>query len=74
MSMKKIFWTQLNPLERLDRYIHTLWLLVLAVMVLFLRVEFMMALFLSGVLIFTAYLEYKSIKKKALEFEKQNKG
>ena len=51
--MKKIFWTQLNPLERLDRYIHTLWLLVLAVMVLFLRVEFMLALFLSGVLIFT---------------------
>lgn len=63
--MKKLLWTSLNPTEKLHRFQHSLWLLGLAILVLFLKLEILQACLISGLLLLGAYDEYKRLKRKA---------
>lgn len=67
--MKKIFWTSLNPTEKFKRFVHMLCFLLLAVLIVLLKLYFMDALLITGVMLACSYVEYKKLKKNALEFE-----
>lgn len=69
--MKKIFWFSLNPTQKLKRYKKCIWILILAIIILFIKFDFMVALGISILLIFFSYMEYKHLKSKALNLDEK---
>ena len=55
--MHKWFWYSLNPEEKFQRYKHSLWLLILAIIVLFIKFDLIIALGYSLVLIINIFKE-----------------
>lgn len=62
-------WNSLNPQQKFKRFKNSLWLLVLAIIVVFVKLDFWLALGISVVLLFFAYLNYKKLKQKADYFD-----
>jgi len=67
--MHKWFWYSLNPEEKFQRYKHSLWLLILAIIVLFIKFDLMIALGYSLVLIIFSYLGYKHFQREAMAYK-----
>ncbi|NJE45509.1 hypothetical protein [Massilimicrobiota sp. SW1139] len=69
--MHKWFWYSLNPEEKFQRYKHSLWLLILAIIVLFIKFDLMIALGYSLVLIIFSYLGYKHFQSEAMAYKER---
>lgn len=69
--MKKLFWFSLNPSQKLKRYKKSIWILILAIIILFIKLDFMIALGISALLIFFSYIEYKHLKSKTLNLDEK---
>ena len=63
--MNKIFWHVLNPKEKFQRFKHSLWLLIVAIIVLFIKFHFMIALSCSLILLIFAYFTYHQLQREA---------
>lgn len=72
--MHKWFWYFLNPEEKFQRYKHSLWLLILAIIVLFIKFDLMIALGYSLVLIIFSYLGYKHFQREAMAYKERKSG
>lgn len=68
---KKLFWYSLNPKQRLRRFRNLRWLMFLAIILIYVKLEFKVALGISLVLIIISCLEYKHLKREAEKFDKE---
>ena len=69
--MHKWFWYSLNPEEKFQRYKHSLWLLILAIIVLFIKFDLIIALGYSLVLIIFHILVINIFKEKLWHIKKE---
>lgn len=68
--MKKLFWWSLDPKQKLRRFRNLIWLMFLAVILTYVKLEFMLASGISLFLIILSYIEYKHLKREADKFDK----
>lgn len=57
-------WYALNPKEKLKRFKNSMWLLIVAIIVVFVKLDFTLALSISVILVLLAYLNYRHLIKK----------
>ena len=70
--MKK--WAFLNPEEKLNSFtgpVYT-WIRCIAIIILFVKVDFAIAILFTGLILMEQYFGYKRLEKKALAFKKGN--
>ena len=69
--MDKLFWWQLNPVEKFNRYKWIFLILPILVIVLFWKFRFVPAIILSFIFVELAYIKYELLKLKADLYKKE---
>ena len=69
-NMNKILWINLNPIEKFKRFKNTLWLQFIAIVILFLKLNFLIAGLITSILVIASFSEYKRLKAKSEIFRK----
>lgn len=69
---KNICWYSLNPKQKFKRYKNMLWLMFLAIIVVYIKLPFIIASFISLFFLVSSYYQYKSLKIKAARFDEKS--